>query len=226
MSEYNDRWTREKFIEYRKLKKSGWNDRMLIEHFGEDIYHSGLYNRRSSILPWLNFLTEITITPEQCNYRVSSKPSDFFAGKSDWILEFNDNGTDYVICLFFYFINEIENYNILLTTKNQWNEYQVLISSLITRSYVTDLERKLMVEIVERQTNLNQVYSVMKKVSYIIKDFISSKLPGVILSIGETSNPAKINLYRNIIKNSFPEVQFLGDIEDDDKNKYFLYQLS
>lgn len=75
MSEYKDRWTREKFIEYRKLKRSGWNDRMLIEHFGEDIYHSGLYNRRSSILPWLKFLTEIT--PEECSYKVSSKPSDF-----------------------------------------------------------------------------------------------------------------------------------------------------
>ncbi len=30
MNEYNDRWTREKFVEYRKLKKSGYTEKMLV----------------------------------------------------------------------------------------------------------------------------------------------------------------------------------------------------
>ncbi len=29
---------------------------MLIQHFGEDIYYSGMYNRKSTIMPWLEFL--------------------------------------------------------------------------------------------------------------------------------------------------------------------------
>jgi hypothetical protein len=68
MSEYNDRWTREKFIEYRKLKKEGYTDKMLREHFGEDIYYSGMYNKNGSSLPVIlkfgNFINEIKITPE------------------------------------------------------------------------------------------------------------------------------------------------------------------
>ena len=31
MNEYNEIWTREKFLEYRKLKRSGYTDKMLIE---------------------------------------------------------------------------------------------------------------------------------------------------------------------------------------------------
>lgn len=40
---FNDNWTKEKFLEYRKLKKNGYTHKMLIEHFGEDIYYSNMY---------------------------------------------------------------------------------------------------------------------------------------------------------------------------------------
>ena len=33
MNEYNERWTREMFIEYRKLKRSGYSHQMLKEHY-------------------------------------------------------------------------------------------------------------------------------------------------------------------------------------------------
>ena len=55
---YNEIWTREKFLEYRKLKREGYSHEMLKEHFGDDIYQSGLYNKNSSILPCLEFLTK------------------------------------------------------------------------------------------------------------------------------------------------------------------------
>ena len=38
------KWTRDKFIEYRKLKREGWSDDMLINHFGEVIFESGIYD--------------------------------------------------------------------------------------------------------------------------------------------------------------------------------------
>lgn len=53
---YNDRWNRDKHKEFRRLKISGYTDDMLIQHFGEDIYYSGVYNRKSTIMPWLEFL--------------------------------------------------------------------------------------------------------------------------------------------------------------------------
>lgn len=33
---YNDRWNRDKHKEFRKLKRSGYTDDMLIQHFGEE----------------------------------------------------------------------------------------------------------------------------------------------------------------------------------------------
>jgi hypothetical protein len=67
---YNSIWTREKHIEYRKLKKEGWSTKMLLEHFGDDIYHSGMYNKKSTIIPWFNFITEIKITPESTHKNI------------------------------------------------------------------------------------------------------------------------------------------------------------
>lgn len=60
--EYNNFWTREKHIEYRKLKRSGYDVEKLKEHFGEDLYHSGMYNKKSTyishILKYFNFLKD------------------------------------------------------------------------------------------------------------------------------------------------------------------------
>ncbi len=72
MNIYNEKWTREKFIEYRKLKRSGYTHQMLIDHFGEDIYHSGLYSKNASMIPYDYFtkyfenkINEIKINPDQ-----------------------------------------------------------------------------------------------------------------------------------------------------------------
>ena len=54
--EYNERWTREKFVEYRKLKRSGYTHQQLKEHFGDDIWYSDLYNKNANIMPWLQNL--------------------------------------------------------------------------------------------------------------------------------------------------------------------------
>ena len=45
------------------------------------------------------------------------------------------------------------------------------------------------------------------------------------ISLGETDNLVKINLYRNIIKNSFPNVIDSGILYDTDGNKYFIYNI-
>ena len=134
--EYNERWTSDKFIEYRKLKRSGYTDKMLIEHFGEDIYYSGMYNRKSTIMPWLEFITEITITPEYTYYTFSKKLSDIYKDKFDYIIKFQNNGVDYIISLFYYIIDNVETYNVLLTTETQWNEYEKKLNSIRSKGYI------------------------------------------------------------------------------------------
>ena len=225
MSDYNDKWTKENFLEYRKLKRSGYTDKMLIEHFGDDIYYSGMYNRNSNIMPWLEFLTEITITPEYTNYTISKKPSNIYPNKSDYLISFDNNGTKYIISLFFYVIEGVETYNVLLTTEKQWLDYEEKLDEIRSKGYITDEERNELVNIVEKETGFYQIYGIMKKISYILFDFFE-KLGYTIISLGETKNPIKINLYRNIIKNSFKEIQEIGEKFDDAGNKYYLYKIN
>jgi len=223
---YNSIWTREKHIEYRKLKKEGWSTEMLLEHFGNDIYHSGMYNRKSTIMPWLNFITEIKITPESTHYEFIKVPSDIYQNKQDYIIKFSDNNIDYVISMFYYIISNNITYNILLTTEKQWDDYNVQIKNLGHKGYITDQEREDLIDIVEKETGYNQIYSILKKVSYILFDFINKEMnSSIIISIGETRKIVKINLYRNIIKNSFPNVIDKGSLYDNDGNKYFIYQI-
>jgi hypothetical protein len=223
--EYNERWTRDKFIEYRKLKKSGYTDKMLIEHFGEDIYHSGIYNKKSTIMPWLEFITEITITPEYTDYTFLKKISDIYKDKFDYIINFQNNGIDYIISLFYYIIDSVETYNILLTTETQWNEYEKKLNSIRDKGYITEDERNELVNIVEKETGLNHLYPVIKKISYILFDIFEKELGDNILSLGETKNMVKINLYRNIIKNSFTNIEEIGEKFDDVGNKYYFYKI-
>lgn len=222
---YNEKWTRDKFIEYRKLKRSGYTDKMLIEHFGEDIYHSGIYNRKSNIMPWLDFITEITISPEYTDYIFSKKLSDIYKDKFDYIINFQNNGVDYIISLFYYVIDNIETYNILLTTQTQWDEYEKKLNDIRDKGYITNEERSELVNIVEKETGLNHLYPVMKKISYVLFDIFEKELDNSILSIGETKNMVKINLYRNIIKNSFSNIEELGEKFDDVGNRYYLYKM-
>jgi len=226
MNEYNEKWTKEKFIEYRKLKRNGYSHEMLKEHFGEDIYHSGLYNKKSSIIPFLQFITEITIKPEYTNYNYSKEVSDIYEDKFDYIINFNDSGIKYIISLFYYIIEGIETYNILFTTENQWNDYKIKLDSIREKGYITDDERNELVGIVEKETGYNKLYSVMKKASYILFDIIESKIGDVIISLGETKNIVKINLYRNIIKNSFSNVNEIEEKFDEVGNKYYIYTIT
>ena len=55
--------------------------------------------------------------------------------------------------------------------------------------------------------------------------YFKQHLKGSIISLGETKNLAKINLYRNIIKN-FSDIEEIEEKFDDVGNRYFLYRIS
>ena len=220
-----DRWNKDKHKEFRRLKRSGYTDDMLIQYFGEDIYYSGMYNRKSTIMPWLEFLTEISITPEYTEYDISKTPSVIYKNQFDYVISFENNSVVYIISLFYYIIDGVETYNVLLTTDKQWEEYRKKLNEIGYKGYITNDERSDLINIVEKETGLNQLYPVMKKTSYILFDFFKQHLKGSIISLGETKNLVKINLYRNIVKN-FSDIEEIEEKFDDVGNRYFLYRIS
>lgn len=230
MREYNERWTKDKFIEYRKLKRSGYTHEMLIEHFGEDIYHSGMYNRNSNVIPYEYFtryfenrVNEIKINPEKTNYDITPIPSNLSLSKMDYLLTFISDDTSYTICLMYYKIHHLETYNIVFTTTDQWNKYRQEFLNISKKGMVDEKEWRLLNDIISKETNFNDLFSIFRKLSWILIDFYGRYINGFLLSIGDTQNKKKINLYRNIIKDSFKNIEEIESIFNG--NKYYLYKV-
>lgn len=230
MREYNERWTKDKFIEYRKLKRSGYTHEMLIEHFGEDIYHSGMYNRKSNVIPYEYFtkyfenrVNEIKINPEKTNYDITPIPSNLSLSKMDYLLTFISDNTSYTICLMYYKIHHLETYNIVFTTTDQWNKYRQEFLNISKKGMVDEKEWRLLNDIISKETNFNDLFSIFRKLSWILIDFYGRYINDFLLSIGDTQNKKKINLYRNIIKDSFKNIEEIESIFNG--NKYYLYKV-
>lgn len=227
MNQYNERWTREKFLEYRKLKRNGFTHKQLVEHFGDDIYESGMFNKNGHILPYWYFVKineEININPEYVPYKVKRNSSKYISNEYDYIISFGSNLNDYILCLMFYPINNVVTYNIVFTTKLQWDEYNNKLTDFSTKGNITDDEFKILSDIIGRTTNLNDVFPIFKKISYIIIDFYNRTLKGCKLSLGDTNDKRKIDFYRDIIKNSFDNITEEETIVDDEK--YYIYKIN
>jgi len=225
MNEYNERWTREKFVEYRKLKRNGYTHQQLKEHFGDDIWYSGLYNKNANILPWLNFINEIKINPVEIPYSFWNRNSLFYKGNLDYFTEFEtDNEVKYILCLMYYLVNGVPTYNVIFSTEWQFKKYDLELRNMLKKGTITEEERDYLKSIFEKETNYNDIYNLMKRISFIILDMYNRYLIGNILSIGDTDNKRKINLYRNIIKDSFENIKE-EEVLDEMKNKYYLYKI-
>lgn len=230
MNDYNERWSKEKSIEYRKLKRQGYTDKMLKEHFGEDIYYSGMYNKNAHIIPYDYFtqyfenkINEIKINPEQTNYDITPVPSNLDLSKMDYILTFVSGDISYTICLMYYKIYKDDTYNIIFTTTDQWNQYRQEFFNLSKKGSVDKDEWELLNDIISRETGFNDLFPIFRKLSWILLDFYDKNIQGMILSIGDTENKKKINLYRNIIKESFTNIVETETIFNG--NKYYLYKI-
>jgi len=230
MCDYNERWTREKFLEYRNLKKSGYSHQMLKEHFGDDIYYSGLYNKNAHIIPYDYFIkyfenkiNEIKINPEKTAYDITPVPSNLDLTKMDYILTFISNEVSYTICLMYYKIHSDDTYNVIFTTTDQWNEYRQEFFNISKKGNVNTEEWELLNNIISRETGFNDLFPIFRRLTWILFDFYNNHLKGELLSIGETDDKKKINLYRNVIKDSFINVDEVETIFGG--SKYYIYKL-
>ena len=67
----------------------------------------------------------------------------------------------------------------------------------------------------------------MKKLSFVLFSFsptILYRYPDMLFSIGDTSHPTKIDLYRNIIENSFKNVKETIST-DEEGNPIYYYKI-
>jgi hypothetical protein len=220
-------WNNDKKKELRNLKKLGYTDKMLIEHFGDEIYQSGLYNKVGSSLPSLlkfgEFINEISINPEICNYSFIKQPSKFIRNESDYIISFFSNDIPYIISLMYFPINDKITYNIVFTTRDQWNDYEYKLMQFLKIGKISEVEFEILDDIISKETKLNDLYPIFKKISWILNDFYNKNIENQILSIGETKNKTKIKLYRNIIKDSFKNIE--ESQEEIHGNNYYLYKI-
>lgn len=218
--DYNEIWTREKFLEYRKLKRFGYTDNMLIEHFGEDIWESGLYNKNYSKYSFLKKFNEIKINPINSPYKYYNRGNDFIENKVDHICEFISSEIPYVIIFLYLEINNIETYNIIFTTKEQYEKYLNKIEYFRNNQQFDIDELK---NILEEQIDSRNIFSLFKRLSYIIFDYYKNHLKDIKLSIGDTNDKKKINFYRDIIKNSFENIK--EEIEEVYNEMYYIYTI-
>lgn len=123
----------------------------------------------------------------------------------------------------YYKIHNDDTYNVIFTTTDQWNQYRQEFFNLSKKGSINKDEWQLLNDIISRETGFNDLFPIFRKISWILLDFYDKHIKGEILSIGDTENKKKINLYRNIIKDSFgniieTETTFNG-------NKYYLYKI-
>lgn len=227
MNNYNERWTKEKHREYCDLKRVGYTNEMLKKHFGDDIYESGIYNRNGASLPNIlkfgKFINEIKISPEGADYNFIKQVSIFIKNKSDYIISFYCNDIPYIISIIYYPIKEKETYNVVFTTRDQWNEYEYKLRNFLKKGKLTEEEFEILDNIIGKETNKNNIFPIFRKISWILLDFYKNNLNGYLLSIGDTNNKKKIKFYRNIIKDSFKNI--IETEEYINTNKYYIYKI-
>ena len=222
---FNKIWTKEKNDQLRQMIKDEKSVQERIDFFGEDLKHhpKNKYSGGKKILPFIDYnkllQEEIKITPEKISYHVVNMDSLMDKNKLDYIAYFKLEH-NYVLVFSYYKVGKIESYNMLYKTDYAYNLYleeMSKIKSLI--EYNKNFER--LREIIERETDYKELYDLLKSVSYIILDFYP-KISNLPLSIGTTKNKVKINLYRNILKDSFPEIiETIGKDNDGDPIYYF-----
>lgn len=214
---FTNDWTREDNNKLRNLIKDGKSPNDIIEYFGFDKISKHPYKKytsKSKVLTYERYLNEIKINSKITDYSLRMKISTINPNYKDYNTLFNVNGDDYILNFYYMEYNNIPSYELFFTTKEKYNQYQYDIKELQKKTKDGILNNNDFNQIsksVEEQTNKNIPIELMKVLSYVIfnvyEEIIYPKYGQILFCISETDNPIKIKLYRNIIKNSFDNVE-------------------
>lgn len=137
-------------------------------------------------------LNEISATPKNTLYNLKQEKSKYFKDKINYIINFEtDSNQVYFIDLVYIEDKQSPFPNIPIFN----------ISFTIEQQH--DLSNSLKYE---KDTDKGEFFELMNRMSYILIDvdkIIRLNNPNIVYMIGETTNPQKINAYRDIIKTTF-----------------------
>lgn len=204
--EFNINWTKEDNDQLRNLIKEGKSPDQIREYFSNDklfynpskkYYISGksspIPTFRDDIKDFEGFINEIKYEPLKTDFQFDFSKSNQFINKFNYVYTFKTNsGNRYVVDLIYLFdkigpYKEVDTYNISFTLEKNRD----------VSNYVE----------YEKQTMLNEVHEIIKRVIFILRDFDQRFGNGCVYLIGETEDKRKLNWYRNLIKDSFDDVK-------------------
>jgi hypothetical protein len=221
--EFNEKWTKEDNDILRNMNKEGKSIDEIISFFGQEklSHHPKKKYSYSKLKGYHHFINEIKITPTFVDYEKKIKKS-FYENEKNYIFIFND----YALILFYVINFNKPSYEIVFTTKDNYNIYSKTVKKIQNEQRLpTKDEDNYLSNLLEKETNNNEIYLLMKNISYILlQEYPVLKMAyNIPLSITETDNPIKIRLYRNIIQDSFNNYTETKNISELSKDKIIYY---
>lgn len=204
--EFNKNWTKEDNDKLRSLIKEGKNESYIRNHFGNDklFYHPYkkyyLSNKsapipifKNKISDFTGFINEIKYEELKTDFVVDFEKSPQFKDQFNYLYKFQTNrGNKYVVD-FIYLIDTIGPF----PNKDIYNISFTIESNRNLDDYVE----------YEKQTLLDENHEIIKRLIFIFRDFDNRFGKGCVYLIGETSDKRKINWYRNLIKDTFDNIE-------------------
>ena len=224
---FDDIWTKEKNRLLRQFNREGKDIDFIYAYFGDDLYHIGR-RTHSRILPYqlFNIKEEIEIHPDKTTSSINMMKSLLDLSKTDYILNFKCKDKEYIILLMYVKLNNTETYNVIFTTKSQYQDYLIKLDYYKQKSKgnINKTQHMILSKIIEKETNYNELFPLFKSLVYILQHFYNSMLHHEILSVGDTDIKIKIRLYRNIISSTFKNAtEFIETVKDSDGEEHIYY---
>jgi hypothetical protein len=223
--EFNKNWTKEdndkmrSFIRENKSVeyiRNFFGNNKLFYHPSKKYYHSGksscLPTFRKRIEDFSGFINEIKYEELKTDFTYNFEKSKYFENEFNYNYTFQTNlGNRYVID-FIYMKDTIGPF----VNKNIYNISFTLESNRDLDNYET----------YELKTKLNEHHEIIKRCIFIFRDFDNRFGNDCVYLIGGTEEPKKINWYRNIINDSFVNVEeVIGDSSFTNNLKGYYYNL-
>lgn len=193
-------WTKEDNKQLRKLISEGKTPSEIIKIIGYDKLREN--PKKKYVSNYNEFiLNEIFAKPKETDFVIGREKSKYFNDKMNYYSTFKtSSGQEYVVD--FVYVQE---------KNGQFKNDNIFNLSFTTKENrdLTDYKKY------EDETNKKELIELTKRLIYVVIesiDTIKLKYKNVIILIGETENTQKIDFYRNIINNSFPNIEEIEDI--------------
>jgi len=229
---FNKIWNKHRQQKLQQMNKEGKSVDEIRDYFGSLLqYHPNkIYCSESFIISkFKEFNNESVINKfNEIEYTFEKNYSMFYNFKNDYIAYFKINNIEYVLILFYLIDGDDISYNIVFSTKVQYDKYIELLENFLEKNEIEDIDEDLyfnLSNILEKETKINNADILINAVSYVLIDIYNKLLSKkTLFSIGQTKNNRKINWYRHIIKYSFDNVIEIEKI-DSIGNKIYYYDL-